>query len=256
MDWFWAKKVFLFDLDGTLYLGDKIIPGAVEVIRRLQNQNKDVFYFTNNSSRSDMDYVRKLRAMGFSCRREQVVMSTHTLVGQLKKDRIRRVFLLGTPAMKKMLKREGIEDSSRSPQAVCVGFDKTLTYARLEKASFLIHSGLPYYVAHPDYFCPTEKGPQPDCGSIALMLEKTTKKSPKAVMGKPHPSMIQEVQRRVDCHKSEMVLIGDRLMTDHLMAQRAKIDSVFVLSGDSSAKDLSSSEFKPRAVVTSVRKLL
>lgn len=250
------KKIFLFDLDGTLYLGSKRIPGALELVKRLSSSEKRVFYFTNNSSRSEKDYVQKLRKMGFPAQLDQVVMSTHSLIHGLQQRSIKRVFLLGTPSMRRMLLKAGIRHLEKNAQAVVVGFDKTLTYQRLLTASRMIHQKLPYFVTHPDYFCPTEKGPEPDCGSIALLLEKTTGVKPQAVFGKPNPLMFKPVLKRANAKKKEMLLIGDRLMTDIAMAKNFAVDSIMVLSGDSKKSDLKGSKIKPTALLQSVKELL
>lgn len=254
---FWSKKVFLFDLDGTLYLGDRVLPRARALIQRIESHGKRVFYFTNNSSRSVKDYVSKLTKMGFLCRPHQVVMSTHTLISELHRDGIKRIFLLGTPAMRKMLTSSGLSTHEhRRAQAVVVGFDKTLTYKKLEQAAFLIHQGLPYYVTHPDLFCPTDKGPQPDCGAMAEALALVTGKKAKKILGKPHPLMILEVMKRVKCRKSEMIIIGDRVATDLMLAKRAGVDGILVLSGDSKKKELKKPQFKDFSAVSSVADLL
>lgn len=253
---FHSKNVFLFDLDGTLYLGKKIIPGALELIQQLRVAGKKVFFFTNNSSRSLEEYVSKLSGFGFSVSPSEVVMSTHTLITELKRRNKLNIYLLGTPAMASMLESAGIRLNAALPEIVVVGFDKTLTYEKLLKASRLIASGTPYIVTHPDFFCPTDEGPEPDCGAIAKMLELTTKKIPVAVMGKPHRAMIDEVRRRCPCSLKEMILVGDRLMTDILMAKNAKIQSILVLTGESTKKDLARSKAKPSAIVRSVRDLL
>lgn len=253
-----SKKVVLFDLDGTLYLGSKVLPGAVELVRKLREQGKRLFFFTNNSSRSEADYLKKLKSMGFPVSKNEIVMSTHSLISGLKKRRIRKIFLLGTPSMRIMLRKSGILclATPKTAKAVVVGFDKTLTYKKLLLASQAIAKGLPYFVTHPDYFCPTEFGPEPDCGSFGLVLEKTTKKKPKEVFGKPNPAMIEEVRKRVRCKKSEMIMLGDRLMTDIEMARKSKIDSIFVLSGDNNLADIGKLNIKPSAVVKSVKSLL
>jgi NagD protein len=110
-------------------------------------------------------------------------------------------------------------------------------------------------VTHPDYFCPTDEGPEPDCGAFAKVIELATKKLPVAVLGKPHPSMIEEAVRRSRVNKKDMVLIGDRLMTDIAMGKQAGIDTVLVLTGESTRRDLKNSKFKPKLVVPSVKSL-
>lgn len=255
---FYKKSTYLFDLDGTLYLGTKILPGALQLINRLKNEKKKVFFFTNNSSFSDRDYFKKLKKMGFPVRADQIIVSTHSLIRGLQKDRVKKLFVLGTPAMKSMLKRSKLQVFARpdSTQAIVVGFDKTLTYEKLEMACFAIARGKPWYAAHPDLFCPTENGPQPDCGAFSKAIELITKASPRAVFGKPHPLMIQEAARRSNSRRSEMVLVGDRLMTDILMANRAGIDSIHVQSGDSTQAELKRFHGKCLGSVSGVKALL
>lgn len=253
--WFFSKKAFLFDLDGTLYLGSRALKGAHELLERLEREEKDIFYFTNNSSRSEADYVTKLKRIGFRAKKDQIVMSTHTLIRFLKSKKWRSVFLLGTPAMKKMLKQNQIRSSSASVKAVVVGFDKTLTYEKLKRACELIEAGIPYIVTHPDLYCPTDKGREPDCGAFAKVLEAVTEKKPLVVLGKPHRLMIEEVRRRKPYRVSEMVLIGDRLMTDIAMAKSAGIDSLLVLSGETTAAKARKSRLKATFTAKSVADL-
>ncbi len=257
------KKIFLFDLDGTLYLGGRVLPGAVELVHWLRKQGHGVFFFTNNSSRSLNDYVHKLKGMKFGARPSEIVMSTHTLISFLHKKRWKNIFLLGTPSMESMLKRSGIRHrKSDRPQAVVVGFDKTITYEKLLSAARWIDQGVPFVVTHPDYFCPTEKGPEPDCGAMAKLLEFTTGKMPLITLGKPHRSMIEEVFRRLNrkISKNEFLLIGDRLQTDIQMARNAGIDSLLVLTGETKRggldKRMRSAKLRPRWILPSVKALL
>lgn len=255
-DQFYKKKVFLFDLDGTLYLGKKTLPGAVNLVKNLRCQNKKLFFFTNNSSRSQRDYVKKLNGMKFDVSPAEIIMSTHSLMTALKKKRWKKIYLLGTPAMKEMLEGDGFKITSSKPQAVVVGFDKTLTYEKLQKATDFILAGGPYVVTHPDYYCPIDGGREPDCGAMAKLLELVTEKKPAAVLGKPNPLMIEEVFQRVKFRKSEVVLVGDRLYTDIAMGKNAGIDTLLVLSGDTSPAALKKSKLKPRWVLKSVSELL
>jgi NagD protein len=250
-----SKKVIIFDLDGTLYLGKKVIPGARALVHKLESEKKWIFYLTNNSSRSESDYIRKLRLMGFPCRKGQVRMSTHLLIWALKKRRWRKLFLLGTPAMKRMLAESGLHVSSK-PQVVVVGFDKTLTYLKLEKACRLVQSGVPYVVTHPDLFCPTDRGPEPDCGSFAKVIEVVTHKKPSMILGKPHPLMLRGIQEEGRFRRGQMILVGDRLSTDIQMAKNFGIDSLLVLSGETKRKDLLKSQIKRMNIASSVRDLL
>lgn len=223
---------------------------------QLRVAKKNIFFFTNNSSRSLKDYIRKLSKFGFEARAEEIIMSTHTLISYLKTKKIKSVYLLGTPAMRKMLAESGIRHSTQNPKAVVVGFDKTITYQKLLEACRFVDRGLPYIVTHPDYFCPTDIGPEPDCGSFAKVIELTTKRLPLAVLGKPHPSMIVEALRRSRAKKSEVILVGDRLQTDIEMGKRSKIDTLLVLTGETQLKDLKKSKTKPSYILRSVQSLV
>jgi HAD superfamily hydrolase (TIGR01450 family) len=253
---FWSKKVFLFDLDGTLYLGKKILPGARELLWKLKAQKKKYFYLTNNSSRSEEEYFKKLKAMGFPVEPKEILMSTHLLISELHRRKFTKIFLLGTPSMRKMLQRSGIQHSEISPQAVVVGFDKTLTYEKLEKACRWVTKGLSYVVTHPDLFCPTDQGPEPDCGAFAKVIELVTKRQPLAVYGKPNPLMLQELLRRFGFRKQDSIFVGDRLSTDMAMAKAAKVDGLLVLTGETQRRDLSKSLMKSLNILPSVKELL
>ena len=251
------KKAILFDLDGTLYLGGTIIPGAKKLVQQLRDEQKNIFFFTNNSSRSEKDYIKKLRKMGFDAHLREVVMSTHTLISFLRRKKWNKIFLLGTPAMKRMLQSAGIRHTKSKPNAVVVGFDKTLTYEKLHEACKYVENGVPLVWTHPDIFCPTDKGREPDCGAIGALISQVTGKKPVAVMGKPDVSMLKEVVRRINCKRSEMVLIGDRMSTDYKMGKSFGIDTILVLSGETSRTDIRTMKGrKPSYVVSSVQSLL
>lgn len=254
--WFYSKEVYFFDLDGTLYLGSRVLPGAKDLLSKLRRENKKLFFFTNNSSRSHREYVRKLGQMGFQVKTQEIIMSTHSLIHYLQERSIREVFLLGTPAMRRMLQSAQIHHRARRAKAVVVGFDKTLDYRKLDQATKLLSQGLPMIVTHPDLFCPTEKGPEPDCGSIAKLLEAASGVKPSVVLGKPHPSMLSWVKKRLKLSSSKMLVVGDRIHTDIAMAEKMGMDSLLVLSGDSDRSDLKASEHSPTFVAESVQDLL
>ncbi len=251
-----TKKVFLFDLDGTLYLGSKIIAGAVELIAELRRREKKIFFFTNNSSRSDADYYHKLEKMGFEPQPGEVIMSTHSLIRYLKQKDRTKVFLLGTPAMAEMLAENGIRHTRENPEAVVVGFDKTLDYDKLKKACEFLEQKLPMIVTHPDLYCPTDYGREPDCGAFAKLLELVTEVKPSVVLGKPHPLMMKEALTRARCRPKDCVLVGDRLSTDILMARTAGVSSVLVLTGETTRAKLKTSKVKPTWTLRSVKDLM
>ncbi len=247
------KKVFLFDLDGTLYLGKRVLPGAQDLISLLRAQGKKVFFFTNNSSKSKSEYWKKLKSMRLAKSPDEIIISTEVMARYLREKNIRRAFVLGTSAMKGMLKSAGISHDRIRPQAVVVGYDRSLTFQKLKEAAFWISKQKPFLVTHPDFFCPTEAGPEPDCGAFAWALALATKRDPDLILGKPHGRMIQEVYRRTKVKSSDMILVGDRLQTDIAMAKNAGISSILVLSGDSQRVDLRQSKLRPTFIMKDVR---
>ena len=254
--WFFSKDIFLFDLDGTLYLGNRVLPGALELIEKLNAASKKIYFFTNNSSRSEVDYIEKLSKMGFPVEADQIIMSTHILIRYLKSKNINRIYLLGTPAMASMIEAAGIRIDESTPESIVVGFDKTLTYEKLKRACELIEKRIPYIVTHPDLYCPTDHGREPDCGTIARALELVTEASPKIVLGKPHPMMMREAVLRSKGSTRQIVLTGDRLSTDIEMARASKVESLLVLSGETTPSKLKQSRIKPTFVVRSVADLI
>lgn len=157
--------------------------------------------------------------------------------------------------MKRMLRDSGIKHVRTRPRAVVIGFDKTLNYKNLEYACQLIARGLPYIVTHPDRYCPSIKGPQPDCGALSAAVETATSKKAVKVLGKPDLGVLRLARRRIRVPKKGMVLIGDRLSTDIALAQNYGIESLLMLSGDSRRKDLKKGPWKPTHQLSSLEQL-
>lgn len=244
---------FLLDLDGTIYLGKTIIPGAAEFIRFLRDTGRPYLFYTNNSSKSAREYAEKLTAMGIPAEPENVLSSGEATVRYLIAETPhRRVFAVGTPSFEAELREAGMELTETAPDAVVIGFDNTLTYAKLERACLLLRNGAPYYATNPDKVCPTEYGYIPDCGSIAALLREATGRSPQ-VIGKPNPEMIRMGMQKIGGAPETTAMVGDRLYTDMQMAFNAGIASILVLSGETKRSDLDAAERKPDFVFDSVR---
>lgn len=246
---------FLLDLDGTIYLGKNAIPGAAEFVRFLREEGRSYLFYTNNSSKSAREYADKLAAMGIPAAPENVLSSGEATVRYLIAETPhRRVFVVGTPSFETELREAGIELTGTEPDAVVIGFDNTLTYAKLERACLLLRDGAPYYATNPDKVCPTEYGYIPDCGSIAALLREATGRLPQ-VIGKPNPEMVRMGMQKIGGAPETTAMVGDRLYTDMQMAFNAGIASVLVLSGETKRSDLDAAERKPDFVFDSVRDL-
>lgn len=252
---FGCRAIFS-DIDGTLAMGDNVFPGAPEFIQRMRDIGRKVYFLTNNSSRSKADYVKKLAKLTIPAEEEDIIISTDGLIDLLLSKGITRVFCVGTESMKAQMKESGIEHTEGDPQAVAVGYDTELTYAKLRRACALIHTGMDYYVSHPDVVCPSPEGPMPDAGTFIRMIEMTTGRSPRAVLGKPNAGMLSHLVGPV-YEPDECAMIGDRLYTDKALADNLGMRFICVLSGETKKKDLEAlkKEELPAIIVDSVADL-
>lgn len=247
-------KAVAFDLDGTLYLGSAVLPGAVELVRSLTAAGKTVLFVTNNSSVARTQYLDRLTAMGLTATADQLITSNDVAIAQLRELGFSAPFLLATPAVTEEYRRNGLDVDSTRRDAVVLTFDTTLSYDKLRQAARYILQGLPYFATHPDLVCPTPEGPIPDCGSFMALLRAATGVSPK-VFGKPEPPMARAIIRRCQAPPKAIAFVGDRLYTDIRMANENGMLAILTLTGESSLDDLGSSPYKPDLVVRSLNEL-
>ncbi len=248
---------FLLDLDGTIYLGDRLIDGAVEFLRSLQKQGKRAIFLTNNSSKNRYTYREKLRGMGIEVDAQSIFTSgeaTAIYLGQECPGA--RIFLLGTPLLAEEFRWGGFKLVDREdPEYVVLGFDTTLTYEKLWQACDYIREGKAYIATHPDLNCPVGQGRyMPDAGAMIKFIEASTGKTP-TVIGKPNLYMIDSLCKKYNIDRSNMVMVGDRLYTDIQLGLNAGIRTVLVLSGETTAEQHRDSPFKADHVYPSVKEL-
>jgi NagD protein len=194
--------------------------------------------------------------MGIPARAEQLYSSSHATIDFLKSKfpGVRRLFVLGTSGLCDELKAAGFEltpdDPAAPPDAVLVGFDKTLTYPRLCRAAWWIKQGKPYFATNPDRVCPTDEPTVlVDCGSITAALQTATGIAPQAVLGKPDPAMLQGILQRHAIAPENLAMVGDRLYTDMEMAHRAGALGVLVLTGEATAAEAAAHVPTPDLIV-------
>lgn len=248
-------KFFLLDMDGTIYLGSRPIPGAPEFIRFLRDTGRRFLFFTNNPTRDARQYSDKLSKMGIEAAPSDILTSGEATVSYLLRETpYRRLYVLGTPSFEDELSRAGFALTETEPEALILSFDKTLTYAKLERACLLLQAGLPYLATNPDMVCPTEYGPIPDCGSMAALIEAATGRTPRFI-GKPNSEMVDMGLLKIGAGKDRTAMVGDRLYTDMEMAFRSGVTPILVLSGESSMEDAERTDKKPDYVFASVREL-
>lgn len=244
------------DMDGTIYTDETLFPATLPFLNLLKTLKLGHTFLTNNPSRSVAEYLAHLRDMGIQATANQLYTSAQATIDYLKKNfpQLRRLFVLGTSGLSDELQAAGFEltpdDSNAPPDAVLVGFDKTLTYARLCRAAWWIAQGKPFFATNPDRVCPTnELTVLVDCGSITAALEKATGRPPLAVLGKPDPAMLQGILNRHSLAPENLVMIGDRLYTDMEMSHRTGALGVLVLTGEATAAEAKKYAPAPNLVV-------
>ncbi len=247
--------VFL-DLDGTIYLGSDLIPGATDFLARCKQRGVQRFFLSNNSSRSVEEYLTKLQGMGIAAERSEVLLSTHDLISYLHGVGYRNICLVGTEGMREMMVGEGFVIDDEDPDAVVLGYDTEINYHKISNASKHLHRSVPFVASHPDIVCPSPDGGLPDTGAYMAMFEAATGVRPTHVCGKPQPSMIMHKIEEIGIRPEKCAMIGDRLYTDIEMANRSGVKGILVLSGEATISDVECSKQTPDLVVGSVAELL
>ncbi len=232
---------FVLDLDGTLYLGDTVFDCTRPFLATLREFDLGCTFLTNNSSCSQRDYLQKLGGMGIAATSADIETSAGQTIAYLRSRQpmVERVYVLGTPALRGELSAHGLLDCAGlddEPDAVVVGFDRSLTYDRLCRAAYWIDRGKPWIATHKDLVCPSsEPTVLVDCGALTACLRAATGRDPEAVLGKPDPRVLQGIAARHHLTTDQLAMVGDRLYTDVQMAQTAGALAVLVLSGETDA---------------------
>ena len=244
------KNCFVFDLDGTVYLGNAPIPGTIDFIKRNLGK-KEIFFLTNNTSKNLADYIKKLAGFGIGVAIDRLLSPLLPLVDHLRENSIDRVYPVGNASFQAFL-RERIPDlvftAGDDCQAVLLAYDTELTYQKLATSCLLLQRPeVHFWSTHPDLVCPSDQGPLPDTGSFVKLYEAATGRLPELVFGKPNTLVLSPLLKRFA--QDEMVMVGDRLTTDKLLAENAGIDFILVLSGEAKREDLPALARQPTLVV-------
>ena len=253
-------KLWLFDMDGTLYLGDRLYSFTAELLETLKKSGRRYLFMTNNSSKSVADYVKKLSRLGIEATEEDFITSSQATAYYLKKHQPgKKLYVCGTASLKRELEWEGfcVTESVEDTGCIVMGFDTELTFQKLHDVSYLLltRPELPYVATNPDYVCPTEFGSVPDCGSVCDMIFNATGKRP-VVIGKPEPLMPLLAMERLGYVKAETAVVGDRIYTDVKCGLNAGITGILVMSGETTAEVLAASEDKPHLVLEDAGEIL
>ncbi len=252
------KKLFLLDMDGTIYLDNDLFDGTIDFLEYVKKIGGRYMFLTNNSSKSVDKYIEKLASLGISATKDDFLTSTNATIVHLKKLNHKKIYAFGTTSFKEQLKEANLPITDKLEDDIdclCMGFDTELTFQKLEDACILLNRGVDYIATNPDWVCPTWYGSVPDCGSVSAMLKNATGRLP-LFIGKPQPAMIDLAVEKSGFSKAQAVVIGDRLYTDIASGVNAKISSIFVLSGEGTLDDLEKSEVKPEFVYKNIREIL
>lgn len=253
-------KLFLFDMDGTLYLGDRLYDFTKELLATIKENGGKYMFMTNNSSKSVADYIKKLDKLGIKSNYDDFITSSQATAYYLKKyHNGATLYVCGTESLKEELRANGFKTTENLDETdlIVMGFDTELTFKKLHDVSKLLltRPNIPYIATNPDYVCPTEFGSVPDCGSVCDMLYNVSGRRP-IFIGKPEPLMPILAMDKTGYSKEETAVIGDRIYTDIKSGINAGVTTVLVLSGETTREILDASPEKPDYVMESANEIL
>ena len=242
----------------TICLGNQPIKGTVDFV--IDNFDKYQFYFmTNNTSKDINDYVLKLKGLGINVEYDQIISPIEQLVKYMLNNNINNIYLVGNEILKNYIKSNigslNITSDSDKCEAVVLGYDTELTYDKLKNASLLLHNDdILYLATHNDIVCPTDLGDIPDIGTTLKTIEMTTNRIPNLIFGKPNPRLLTNILLKYD--KNEIVIVGDRIYTDKILANNSEIDFILVLSGESNRNDVENLDLPPKLILKDLGELI
>lgn len=251
------RKLWLLDMDGTLYLENDLFDGCHEFLAWIKENGGKYMFLTNNSSKSVDKYVQKLASLGIKSEADDFLTSTNATILFLKGKNYKKIYAFGTTSFKEQLRDAGLPITDKLEDDIdclCMGFDTELAFQKLEDACILLGRGVDYIATNPDWVCPTSYGYVPDCGSVSEMLYNATKRRPQFI-GKPQPEMALLAMEKYGYTKDETVIIGDRIYTDIACGINAGIYAALVMSGECDEKTLAESDVKPTAVFKDINEI-
>lgn len=254
------KKLFLFDIDGTIAVGDTLYDGSRELLEYIDSIGGKAYYITNNSTMSGADYVAKFhRAFGLETTEDQFITSGYMTLKFLSENYpTHKIFVMGTKSFVRELQKNGLNITEKCEDGIAcavVAYDSELTYQKLTEASkVLLTMDVPFYGTNPDLRCPIDFGFIPDCGSICDMLTATTDKRP-VYLGKPNRSVVDLCRERSGFSKEETLVVGDRLYTDIACGINGEVDTCVLFTGEAQPEDMKDTEFPATYEFENVRKL-
>lgn len=254
-------RLFMLDMDGTIYNEDTLIPGSSEFFDLLNLQGKDYVFMTNNSSKGKSSYVEKLNRLGIKATERNIASSVNATVMYLNEHKPKaKIYLVGTESFKNELQEEGfdivpVDYRGSDIDYVLLGFDTELNYEKVRGASYYVSRDYPYIATNCDLKCPVlDNKFIPDCGAIAKMIELATNRMPQ-FLGKPERTMVDAVAKEWNTPIDKIACVGDRLYTDIAVGINAGATSICVLTGEATMDEVSTTEFKPDYCFNSIKEL-
>ena len=248
---------FALDMDGTVYLGENWIDGALDFLQKLEDTGRRYCFLTNNSSKSADVYFERLERMGLKIREEQLVTSAHATIAYLKREYPgKKLYLMGNRALKDEFEKNGLTLVEDGAEVVVTSFDTELDYHKLCVTCDYVREGLPFVATHPDFNCPTATGFIPDIGSFHALIEASTGRRPDIVVGKPNGEMINYMLNLTGSERERSAVVGDRLYTDVASGVNNGLRGIMVLSGEATLDDLDASPVKPDLIFSSVKEMI
>lgn len=249
------KKLFLLDMDGTLYLENDLYPATIPFLNQVKENGGRYLFVTNNSSKSVTAYIDKLARLGIPATADDFFTSTMATCVYLQENyKGKKIYASGTASFRRELAEAGFPVTDKLEDDVdclLMGNDSELTFQKLEDACILLGRGVTYLATNPDWVCPTSYGYVPDCGCVCEMLWRATGRKPYFI-GKPEPAMAQLAMKKWGCTPAETVMIGDRIYTDIACGVNAGIDTVLVFSGETTREVWEQSDVKPTYALDSI----
>lgn len=254
------KKLFLFDIDGTVSIGSTWVDGSLALFEEIAARGGKSIFITNNSTKSIADYLSKFSAMGLETDASSFYTAATATIDYLRQHHSHsKIFVVGTRSLVTELKSAGFtitETLEADIDCALVGFDNELTYRKLELLCELLQTvSVTYLATNPDLACPAPFGMIPDCGAICRMVECATGRLPQ-YLGKPSPGMVEACIRATGFSRSETIVVGDRLYTDIACGISAGVETALVYTGEATPEDLESTAFPPTYAFPSVKELL
>lgn len=249
-------ELFMLDMDGTIYLGNRLFDATKPFLEKLRQKNKRYIFLTNNSSKDGTAYVEKLSAMGIETTINDFFTSGDATILWLKERMpLANLAVMGSKSLVQNFIENGFIQDLETPRAVVVGFDLDLNYQKLTILCNLVRKGIPYIATHPDLNCPVENGFIPDVGALIAYVKTATGREPDHIIGKPNSTIVDAFTLKYKISKDKIAIVGDRLYTDIALGENSGITSILVFSGETTPEDYKNSSIRADYVFPSIEEL-